>query len=36
MKRLTSIEGIFFSYKEPDKVKAWDKKHLGFYTMVTV
>lgn len=30
MKKVTGIGGIFFVCKEPDKVKAWYKKHLGF------
>jgi predicted enzyme related to lactoylglutathione lyase len=29
MKRVTGIGGIFFSAKEPDKLSAWYKKHLG-------
>jgi predicted enzyme related to lactoylglutathione lyase len=30
MKRVTSIGGIFFKCKEPQKVKEWYKTHLGF------
>ncbi len=29
MKRVTSIGGIFFKTKNPDKVKEWYSKHLG-------
>ncbi|HRG59918.1 MAG TPA: VOC family protein [Bacteroidia bacterium] len=32
MKKVTGIGGIFFACKNPDKVKAWYKKHLGFDT----
>jgi predicted enzyme related to lactoylglutathione lyase/ketosteroid isomerase-like protein len=31
-KRVTSIGGIFFKCKDPDKVKDWYKKHLGLNT----
>ena len=30
MKRVTSLGGIFFKCKDPDKVKEWYAKHLGF------
>jgi predicted enzyme related to lactoylglutathione lyase len=29
MKRVTSIGGIFFKSKDPEKVKDWYSKHLG-------
>ena len=29
MKRVTSIGGIFFKSKNPDKIKEWYSKHLG-------
>ena len=29
MKRVTGIGGIFFKCKNPEKTKAWYKKHLG-------
>lgn len=29
MKRVTSIGGIFFKCKDPDKIKEWYSKHLG-------
>lgn len=32
MKRVTGIGGIFFKSKNPDKIKEWYKKHLGFNT----
>jgi predicted enzyme related to lactoylglutathione lyase len=32
MKRVTSIGGVFFKTKDPDKVKQWYSKHLGFDT----
>jgi predicted enzyme related to lactoylglutathione lyase len=32
MKRVTGVGGIFFKCEDPDKVKAWYKKHLGFDT----
>ncbi|MEX0813473.1 MAG: VOC family protein [Chitinophagales bacterium] len=32
MKRATGIGGIFFKCKDPDKIKAWYKKHLGLNT----
>jgi predicted enzyme related to lactoylglutathione lyase len=32
MKRATSIGGIFFKCKDPDKMKEWYSKHLGFQT----
>ena len=32
MKRVTSLGGIFFKCKDPDKVKEWYSKHLGFNT----
>ena len=32
MKRVTGIGGVFFKCKDPDAVKAWYKKHLGFDT----
>ena len=28
--RVTGIGGVFFKCKDPDKVKAWYKTHLGF------
>ena len=32
MKRVTSLGGIFFKCKDPDKIKEWYSKHLGFNT----
>lgn len=32
MKRVTSLGGIFFKCKDPDKIKKWYTKHLGFNT----
>lgn len=32
MKKVTGIGGIFFKCKDPDAVKSWYKKHLGFNT----
>lgn len=32
MKRVTGIGGVFFKCKDPDAVKAWYQKHLGFDT----
>lgn len=32
MKKVTGIGGIFFKCKEPDKMKAWYKTHLGLDT----
>ena len=32
MKRVTSIGGVFFKTKDPDKVKQWYSKHLGLNT----
>ena len=32
MKRVTSLGGIFFKCKNPEKVKEWYSKHLGFNT----
>jgi len=32
MKRVTGIGGIFFKCKDPQKIKAWYKKHLGLQT----
>jgi len=32
MKRVTGIGGVFFKCKEPEKIKAWYKKHLGLQT----
>ena len=32
MKRVTSLGGIFFKCKDPDKVKELYSKHLGFNT----
>jgi len=32
MKRVTSLGGIFFKCKDPDKVKEWYSKYLGFNT----
>lgn len=32
MKRVTSIGGIFFKCKDPEKVKEWYSKHLGLNT----
>ena len=29
MKRVTSIGGIFFKCKDPNKMKEWYKTHLG-------
>jgi|ERR1043165_1131728 predicted enzyme related to lactoylglutathione lyase len=30
MKRVTGIGGIFFKCQDPEKMKEWYKKHLGF------
>jgi predicted enzyme related to lactoylglutathione lyase len=30
MKRVTGIGGIFFKCKDPEKLKEWYSKHLGF------
>jgi len=30
MKRVTGIGGIFFKCKDPNKMKEWYQKHLGF------
>lgn len=30
MKKVTAIGGIFFKCKDPDKIKQWYSKHLGF------
>lgn len=32
MKRVTGLGGIFFKCQDPEKVKAWYAKHLGFTT----
>ncbi len=32
MKRVTSLGGIFFKCKDPDKIKDWYSKHLGLQT----
>lgn len=32
MKRVTSLGGIFFKCKDPDKMKEWYSKHLGLQT----
>ena len=32
MKRVTSIGGIFFKCKDPNKMKEWYKRHLGLNT----
>lgn len=32
LKRVTGIGGIFFKCKEPAKVRAWYKEHLGLQT----
>ena len=32
MKRVTSIGGVFFKTKDPDKVKEWYSTHLGLDT----
>ena len=32
MKRVTSIGGIFFKCKDPEKIKAWYARHLGLVT----
>lgn len=32
MKRVTGIGGIFFKAQEPDKLREWYAKHLGFKT----
>lgn len=29
-KRVTGIGGVFFKTKDPDKIKKWYEKHLGF------
>lgn len=31
-KRVTGIGGVFFKTKDPDALKTWYKKHLGFNT----
>ncbi len=30
MKRVSSLGGIFFKCKDPEKIKDWYSKHLGF------
>lgn len=32
MKKVTGVGGIFFKCKDPEKIKEWYKKHLGFNT----
>lgn len=32
MKRVTGIGGVFFKCKDPKKVRAWYKEHLGLNT----
>lgn len=32
MKKVTGIGGIFFKCKDPEKIKEWYKKNLGFET----
>lgn len=32
MKRVTGIGGVFFKTNDPDKIKKWYEKHLGFKT----
>jgi len=32
MERVTSIGGVFFKCKDPDKIKEWYAKHLGLNT----
>lgn len=32
IKKVTSIGGIFFKCKDPQKVREWYEKHLGFIT----
>ena len=32
MKRVTGLGGIFFKCKDPNKMKSWYEKHLGFKT----
>ena len=32
MKRVTSIGGVFFKCKDPDKMKQWYNQHLGLQT----
>lgn len=32
MKRVTGVGGIFFKSRDPDKIKAWYKTHLGLDT----
>lgn len=32
MKRVTGIGGIFFKSQDPEKMRAWYKKHLGLST----
>jgi len=32
MKRITGVGGIFFKSEDPEKIKKWYKKHLGFQT----
>jgi len=31
-KRVTGIGGVFFKSEDPEKIKDWYKKHLGFET----
>ena len=32
LKRVTGIGGLFFKAKDPEAIKAWYRKHLGFNT----
>lgn len=32
MKRVTGLGGVFFKCKDPQKMKSWYEKHLGFKT----
>lgn len=32
MKRVTGIGGLFFKTKDPEKIRAWYKSHLGIET----
>jgi len=34
MKRVTSLGGVFFKCKDPEKMKEWYSKHLGLKTDV--
>lgn len=32
MKRVTGVGGIFFKCQDPDQIKSWYARHLGFQT----